>query len=262
MESQIVSRRVNMIAAHLAAHEDISTAPTHVFPVICSSNLNSVIRRCDNRMHFARQGSSSQGCFMRPSSYEQGNPSAIPPKSIGYANTASNASDTPMFSRPSSVEPSKKSVQQIPYVAQCYKYQYSECSPEAPKFARPCGTTTEESRVQSRPRNYASETKGWSPKMDVAESRLNYMVMVELPGANVSDIKVEVSDQNLMISGNRPTPWKVATYLCDSVSAYHKRDILQGPYQLAWPLPSNVNKDSVSAEFFDGLLRVIIPKLS
>nr|GMD63912.1 putative small heat shock protein [Ipomoea batatas] len=225
MESQIVSRRVNMIAAHLAAHEDISTAPTHVFPVICSSNLNSVIRRCDNRMHFARQGSSSQGCFMRPSSYEQGNPSAIPPKSIGYANTASNASDTPMFSRPSSVEPSKKSVQQTP------------------KFARPCGTTTEESRVQSRPRNYASETK------DVAESRLNYMVMVELPGANVSDIKVEVSDQNLMISGNRPTPWKVATYLCDSVSAYHKRDILQGPYQLAWPLPSNVNKDSVSAEF-------------
>ncbi|XP_019158889.1 PREDICTED: uncharacterized protein LOC109155718 [Ipomoea nil] len=243
MESQIVSRRVNMIAAHLAAHEDISTAPTHVFPVICSSNLNSVIRRCDNRMYFARQGSSSQGCFMRPSSYEQGNPSAIPPKSIGYANTASNASEAPMFSRPSSVEPSK-------------------CSPEAPRFARPRGTTAQESRVQSRPRNYASETKGWSPKMDVAESRLNYMIMVELPGVNVSDIKVEVSDQNLMISGNRPAPWKVATYLCDSVSAYHKRDILQGPYQLAWPLPSNVNKDSVSAEFFDGLLRVIVPKLS
>lgn len=30
--------------------------------------------------------------------------------------------------------------------------------------------------------------------MDVAESRLNYMIMVELPGVNVNDIKVEVSD--------------------------------------------------------------------
>lgn len=252
MESQVVSRRVNMIAAHLAAREDISTAPTHVFPVICSSNLNSVIRRCDNRMHFARQGSSSQGCFMRPSSYEQGNPSAIPPKSIGYANFTSDASEAPMFSRPSSMGSSNK----------VQGYKYSECSPEAPRFMRPCRTITKESQVQSGQIKSASETKGWSPKMDVAESRFNYMIMVELPGVNVNEIKVEVSDHDLMISGNRPTPWKVATNLCNSVSAYHKRDILPGPYQLAWPLPSNVNKDSVSAEFFDGLLRIIIPKLS
>lgn len=37
----------------------------------CSSSLNSVVRRGDNRMHFARQGSASQGYFMRQATVEE-----------------------------------------------------------------------------------------------------------------------------------------------------------------------------------------------
>ncbi|XVF01664.1 hypothetical protein REPUB_Repub04eG0107700 [Reevesia pubescens] len=37
----------------------------------CSGSLNSVIQRCDNRMYFARQGSSYQAYFMRQVSREE-----------------------------------------------------------------------------------------------------------------------------------------------------------------------------------------------
>jgi hypothetical protein len=37
----------------------------------CSCSLNSVFQRCDNRMHFARQGSASQGYFMRQATIEE-----------------------------------------------------------------------------------------------------------------------------------------------------------------------------------------------
>ncbi|XP_075656938.1 uncharacterized protein LOC142627042 isoform X1 [Castanea sativa] len=37
----------------------------------CCSSLNSVLRRCDNRMFFARQGSVSQANFMRQATIEE-----------------------------------------------------------------------------------------------------------------------------------------------------------------------------------------------
>ncbi|KAF3319725.1 class II heat shock protein-like protein [Carex littledalei] len=44
-------------------------------------------------------------------------------------------------------------------------------------------------------------------------------------------------------------------------TSVQRREIAQGPYRLTWPLPNNVNKDSVSAKFMDGILHVTVPKL-
>lgn len=248
-------RRVNMIAAHLAAHDDISAAATHLFPMSCSSSLSSSIPRYDNRMYYARQSSSSQACFMRLNSSEQGGctESASPFKPNGCAKKDSSSSEGPMFSRPTN--------KKFHYTAQGCKY--SETAAEAPKFARPCTRTNEASHFQLKERRNGLESNGseWSPRMDVAESGSMYVVSIELPGVNISDIKVEVSDKSLIVSGNRSTQCKVASYLNGLVSAYHKKEIVQGPYRVSWPLPSNANKDRASAEFVDGLLQITIPKL-
>ena len=54
----------------------------------------------------------------------------------------------------------------------------------------------------------------------------------------------------LTVQGRRLTQyWKLSSFSNDSIFAYHKQEILQGPYQVVWPLPANVNKDSVLAEF-------------
>lgn len=66
---------------------------------------------------------------------------------------------------------------------------------------------------------------------------------------NINLISVAICD-SLAVKGKRSTQfWKVAGSSNDSISTYHKREILQGPYEVVWPLPPDVNKDSVSAEF-------------
>jgi len=209
----------------------------------CNSSLNSVIQRCDNRMFFARQGSVSQANFMRQATTKEINPaeSGLPLKPSGYKGSY-NDSEAPLFSRPVKKEPDFANVAQ-PVVQGCML-----TVPEPPKFAGPGKRTS--GRIE------------WSPRMDVAESGCNYVVTVEIPGVNRHDIRVEIDDQKLTVQGRRSTQyWKVSGFSNDSISAYHKQEILQGPYQVVWPLPANVNKDSVSAEFLDGFLQIIIPKI-
>ncbi|KAL0002176.1 hypothetical protein SO802_015957 [Lithocarpus litseifolius] len=290
MEIQAARRRINLIAAHFSPIDDISV--TNVLPMNCSSSLNSVLRRCDNRMFFARQGSVSQANFMRQATIEENcsseqatieencnsslnsviqrcdnrmffarqgsvsqanfmrqatteeiNPaeSDLPLKPSGYKGSY-NDSEAPLFSRPVKKEPDFANVAQ-PVVQGCML-----TVPEPPKFAGPGRSTS--GRIE------------WSPRMDVAELGCNYVVTVEIPGVNRHDIRVEVDDHKLTVQGRRSTQyWKVSGFSNDSISAYHKQEILQGPYQVVWPLPANVNKDRVSAEFLDGFLQITIPKI-
>ncbi|KAG5552090.1 hypothetical protein RHGRI_010245 [Rhododendron griersonianum] len=194
----------------------------------CTSSLNSVIQRRDNIMQFARQGSSSQACFMRQASTDQ--------VLIQRFQVRSAQSGVPLKSTSSTTEGSSNAF-------------------EGPLF----------SRLTSMPPNFpnASVIQGfeWSPRVDVAESGRNYVLLVELPGVSIHDIRVEASDQSLTVMGKNSDRSGRAVCSKDSVSRFHKREISHGPYQVVWPLPSNANKDDISAEFVDGLLRITIPKL-
>ena len=136
MQSQAVRRRINTIAGHFAAADDISRAATNIFPLNCNGSLNSVIRRSDNRMYFARQGSSSQGYFMRQASTEpfRCGQASMPLKCGSSASEgSSNFVEAPCFSRPAKTEPNFPNVGVIQSMVQ-------ECnlsSPEPPNFARP-----------------------------------------------------------------------------------------------------------------------------
>lgn len=251
-EAITATRRLAAIASHFPATTYDSVSAASLLPLNCSGSLNSVIRRCDNRTYFARQASSAQSCFMRQTSADEKTiPQNCPsPKcSTTRMNGFPAASEAPLFSRP---------VQGLP-----------------PQFSRPAkeelcfslDSTNQQLEYWKRPSNpglpkFARAGTGWSPSSDIAECERNYIMTVELPGANVEDLRVEVDDRNLTVTGRRSAIFqKVAAGAKDSIYGYHKREILQGPFRVSWPLPSNVNKDNVCAEFLDGLLRIVIPKL-
>ncbi|XWS44497.1 hypothetical protein CRYUN_Cryun15aG0050600 [Craigia yunnanensis] len=250
MESEAAKRRISTIAGHFSPNENILSG-THLLPMNCSGSLNSVIRRCDNRIYFARQGSAYQACFMRPVSREERTaPQCAAPSKFFYsAMESSNASEAPLFSRPAMMEPNFSNLAAI----QPLGLDWRLSMPDPPKFARPNRNTSEEMLLKSKKKTCCSRSNGieWSPRMDVAESGRNYVMVVEIPGVSISDIRVEVDDKNLIVTGQRSTQcWKVAAGCSnDSISAYHKREISHGPYQVVWPLPTNVNRDSISAEF-------------
>ncbi|KAL3572512.1 hypothetical protein D5086_026416 [Populus alba] len=254
MDSEAVRRRMNMIVAHFAPTiaDDISS-PAHLLPLNCSGSLNSVIRRRDNRTYFARQGSASQACFMRiqQGSSEKGLQSSASSETEWSCNAKLIKDEAPLFSRPTKMKPNLPNVEPTLTPA---KYSQSTMS-ALPKFARPKRRTIgRNGQLQFEKKIYSSESNGieWSPKMDVVESGVNYVLKIEIPGVNVSDIRVEIHGQNLKVLGKRSSQcWKMASGGCsgDSILRYHKREIVEGPYEIVWQLPLDGNKDSVSAEF-------------
>ncbi|KAK6917936.1 Alpha crystallin/Hsp20 domain [Dillenia turbinata] len=89
--------------------------------------------------------------------------------------------------------------------------------------------------------------------MNVAESGCNYVFTFELPGVAMKDVRVEVTRTNLVVKGKRSIQWwHEKSRQQDSMSAYHKMEIMEGPYHVIWPLPANANKDHISAEFVYG----------
>ncbi|XVE86316.1 hypothetical protein DITRI_Ditri18aG0026000 [Diplodiscus trichospermus] len=239
METEAARRRISTISAHFSSNDDILSS-THLLPM----------------------GSGYQACFMRQASRQERTAPqcAALPKSSFTPMESSNSSEAPLFSRPTMMEPNFSNLAAI----QPLGLDWRLSMPDPPKFARPNKSTSEEMPLQSKKKT-SSRSNGieWSPKMDVAESRSNYVMMVEIPGVSISDIRVEVDDRSLTVTGQRSSQsWKLAAGCPnDAISTYHKREISQGPYQVVWPLPTNVNRDSISAEFLDGLLRIIIPKL-
>ncbi|KAJ6680309.1 HEAT SHOCK PROTEIN 26 [Salix purpurea] len=237
MDSESVRRRMNMIVAHFAPTiaDDISS-PARLLPLNCSGSLNSVIRRYDNRMCFARQGSASQACFMRQAqgSSEKGLRSSASSETEWSCNAELVRDETPLFSRPAKIKPNLPKVEPALTPA---KYCKSTMS-ALPKFARPNRSiiNSRKGQCQFEKTIYSPESNGieWSPKMDVVESGVNYVLTIEIPGVNFNDIRVEIHGQNLKVTG---------------------------PYEIVWRLPVDGNKDSVSAEFLDGFLQVTVPKM-
>ncbi|KAJ1389597.1 HSP20-like chaperone [Sesbania bispinosa] len=237
-----------MIAAHFAPGDEIST--THLLPMNCSGSLNSVLWRRDNKVYFGRQASSSLGYFMRQTSVEEGDSTSfVPPKTHGAKSEGpfSNAR-APCFGRPAKMEStfSNSMVQPMTLLQDC---DFSTLEP--PSFARPSKQIHQGDQLHYEKKLCCPEIGiEWSPRMDVAESEAKYVIMVEVPGVNISDIRVEVDDQKLCVKGRRSTStWTVEGCPNASFSSYHKREILYGPYEVVWPLPTGVNKDSISAEF-------------
>lgn len=79
---------------------------------------------------------------------------------------------------------------------------------------------------------------------------INYLSVQSFETGKLIACLINLFPGRLIVSGQRSTQcYKVTGLSNDSISAYHKKEIVRGPYQVVWPLPTNVNKDSIYAEF-------------
>jgi HSP20 family protein len=93
----------------------------------------------------------------------------------------------------------------------------------------------------------------WSPEVDVFEKDNRLITKVDLPGMKREDVKVEVTDGHLAISGERKSETeekKDNVYRCERE---------YGSFYRAVPLPEGVKLDDVKASFSNGVLEVSVP---
>jgi len=94
----------------------------------------------------------------------------------------------------------------------------------------------------------------WSPRVDISESEKEINLDVELPGLDKKDIKVEVKDNTLTISGERTSERKSEDARCCRTERHY------GRFERSFGLPDTVKGDKVSAEYKNGVLTLKLPK--
>jgi HSP20 family protein len=98
-----------------------------------------------------------------------------------------------------------------------------------------------------------TETAAWNPQIDVFEKDNRLVTKVDLPGLKKEDVKVEVIDGRLAISGERKTESE------EKKNDFYRCEREYGSFYRAVPLPEGVKLDDVKASFADGVLEVSVP---
>ena len=94
----------------------------------------------------------------------------------------------------------------------------------------------------------------WYPAVDVLEGKDAYLIRAELPGMKKDDIKVEVKDGALVLSGEMKSE-KPA----DGVEYRHVERVA-AKFWRSFTLPDNVKQDGIEASYKDGILEIRVAK--
>lgn len=94
----------------------------------------------------------------------------------------------------------------------------------------------------------------WAPLVDIIEDDQNYVIKAELPGVKKEDIKVGVQDDVLTVSGHRHYEKE------EKDKKFHRIERSYGSFARSFTLPEDSDGEKVSAEFKDGMLKVLLPK--
>ena len=94
----------------------------------------------------------------------------------------------------------------------------------------------------------------WIPVVDIFENHDEVVVKAELPGLNVKNIVLWLENNVLTLKGERRFDKETRK------ENYHRIEREYGSFTRSFALPAAVNGDKVSAEYKDGILKVVLPK--
>ena len=92
------------------------------------------------------------------------------------------------------------------------------------------------------------------PSVNIAEDKNGVHIVAELPGIPKEDVKLQLHDGTLTISGERKSPEEAKD------SEVLRREIRYGSFSRTIQLPESIDTEKVTAEYANGVLRIALPK--
>jgi HSP20 family protein len=99
-----------------------------------------------------------------------------------------------------------------------------------------------------------SETSNWQPHVDMCETPEAIIVEAELPGVQREDVRIEIEDDFLRISGERRTNSE------RQERNYYRLERSYGRFERQLRLPGSVVREAIRVEFNAGILVITLPK--
>jgi len=100
----------------------------------------------------------------------------------------------------------------------------------------------------------AGAQRRWLPAMDLTETTDEFVLTADLPGLGEDDVKIELVDRVLTVSGERTRE------TTDEKAGYRRVERAYGAFNRSLTLPQGVDGEAISASFDRGVLEVRIPK--
>jgi HSP20 family protein len=94
----------------------------------------------------------------------------------------------------------------------------------------------------------------WSPQVDITEDDKEYLIKADLPEMKKDEIKVNVENGVLTVSGERKTEKE------EKNKKFHRIERSYGTFMRSFALPEDADGTKVAAEFKEGVLGVHLPK--
>jgi HSP20 family protein len=94
----------------------------------------------------------------------------------------------------------------------------------------------------------------WLPPVDIRETEKEYLFKIELPEVKKEDLKVELEEGTLKISGERKQEKE------EEEARYHRVERSYGTFLRRFALPADADAARLQAEYKDGLLLVHLGK--
>ncbi len=93
----------------------------------------------------------------------------------------------------------------------------------------------------------------WTPAIDVVRDDGNLVIHADLPGIKPEEVKIEVEDDGLTVSGEHREEKE------EKREHYMRRERRYGSFSRSMVLPQGVKADDIEATCEDGVLEVTIP---
>ncbi len=103
-------------------------------------------------------------------------------------------------------------------------------------------------------RNWREAEQVWTPACEVSEEPEHYLMSLEMPGIPKEEIKVEVADNTITISGER----QARDERREGNAWYGERRY--GKFVRSFTLPAGIDADKIEANYQDGVLSLMVPK--
>lgn len=104
-----------------------------------------------------------------------------------------------------------------------------------------------------RERGGLEQEFNWAPAVEVRQSGNNLLVHADLPGLTENDVKVEATEDGLVIEGERKQEQS------GEERGYHVSERMYGRFYRLIPLPEGAKVEEAKANFRNGVLEVNIP---
>ncbi|EJX10916.1 small heat shock protein [gut metagenome] len=102
-----------------------------------------------------------------------------------------------------------------------------------------------------------------APAINVKESEKDYEVEVAAPGMTKNDFQIHINEDNdLVISMEKKCENTEDKPECKKESRYLRREFSYTKFQQTLILPDDVDKEKIDAKVNDGVLTVVLPKLT